>query len=53
VTGEEYSIFKGIGIGDSLEMLKEKYPSLSLLEDGRTDENNYAYEIADRENIII
>lgn len=49
VTGEEYSTYEGIEIGGSLELLKEIYPSLYMLEDGRTDDNNCAYEIADME----
>ena len=40
---------RGIQIGDSIKLLKEKYPSISKVKDGRTDDNNCSYEIADRE----
>lgn len=50
VSGGEYATYQGIKIGDTLSVLKDKYPSISRVEDGRTDDNNCAYEIADLEN---
>lgn len=50
ISGGEYTTFQGIKIGDPLESLKDKYPSISNVEDGRTDDNNRAYEISDIEN---
>ena len=47
-----YSTFKGIKVGDSLETLKNRYPLITKILDGRTDDNNYAYEIADRERYL-
>jgi hypothetical protein len=48
VTGDLYPTSRGIRVGDSLETLKNAYPSITKVLDGRTDDNNCAYEIADR-----
>ena len=50
VTGGDYTTYGGIGIGDSLEELIVIYPTISKVEDGRTDEDNSAYEISDMES---
>jgi hypothetical protein len=50
VSGGEFATFQGAKIGDALEVLKDKYSSISRVEDGRTDDNNCAYEITDLEN---
>ena len=42
-----YPISRGIRVGDSLETLKNAYPSLIKVPDGRTDDNNRAYGIED------
>jgi len=52
VSDDSYSTSRGIKIGDSLETLKDKYPSIQKVLDGRTNDNNCAYEIADREGYL-
>jgi hypothetical protein len=52
VTGDLYPTSRGIRVGDSLETLKNAYPSITKVLDGRTDDNNCAYEIADRESYL-
>ncbi|HEY4662200.1 MAG TPA: hypothetical protein VIH07_00830 [Candidatus Humimicrobiaceae bacterium] len=48
VYNDLYSTSKNIKVGDSLETLKNRYPSITKVLDGRNDDNNCAYEIADR-----
>ncbi len=50
VSNKNYGTFSGIRIGDNLQELKEIYPGLTIAENGSADENNCAYELADREN---
>ncbi|HEY4696265.1 MAG TPA: hypothetical protein VIH13_05190, partial [Candidatus Hydromicrobium sp.] len=52
VSSNSYSTSRGIKIGDSLETLKNRYPSITKVLDGRTDDNNCAYEIADWERYL-
>ncbi len=52
VTGDLYPTSRGIRVGDSLETLKNAYPSLTKVPDGRTDDNNRAYGIADMSSCL-
>lgn len=45
VSGGVYKTFRGIKVGDSLQEVKEKYPHVSKVKDGRVSDNNCAYEI--------
>jgi len=47
VSKEGYKTSKGIEIGDTMEEVKNAYPGIEMVLDGRTDPNNAAYEISD------
>jgi hypothetical protein len=52
IYNDSYSTFKGVKVGGSLEVLKDIYPLIQKVLDGRTDDYNCAYEIADRERYL-
>lgn len=52
VYSDLYPTSKDVRIGDSLEILKNSYPSIKKVLDGRTDGNNCAYEITDQERYL-
>jgi len=47
VTNYNYQTSSGIVVGDSLEKLKEVYPTIEMKPDGRVDPNNCAYRVVD------
>jgi hypothetical protein len=50
VTDESYSSSKGIGLGNTVQEVKEAYSYITMAKDGRTDPNNCAYEISDEQD---
>jgi hypothetical protein len=46
ITSGIYVTKRNIRVGSTLEELKEEYPSAKMVLDGRTDENNSAYEFS-------
>jgi len=47
VSGKGYLTPRGIGVGSTLEELKNAYPAIEMAPDGRTDPRNAAYWITD------
>lgn len=45
LTKENYQTSKGIGVGSTVEEVKNAYQGIEIALDGRTDPNNCAYEI--------
>ena len=45
VTSPEFSVGRGISVGNSKDDLKTIYRGIQIAADGRGDENNCAYEI--------
>lgn len=50
-TNPEYKTKRGIKVGDSIKELKNSYSNISVAKDGRTDENNCAYELKDEYSV--
>jgi hypothetical protein len=50
VTDGSYLTSKGIGLVNTVEEIKQAYSDVTMVQDGRTDPNNCAYEIRDDQN---